>query len=291
MNGLEVFFFTELEERGRIKDFFGWNIDLVDVANVFLTPLRVLWNGRTVKIVRTITGNLEGIHHIASFHPRGKDHACLTDDNLYSSQSDWILTVLAIVCLIPGLLIGVPLKVMAHAWESTRLNYRLICDHFSHSDLHVGSDDEPVSERTEDRAFETTKDEHMPLNKKVDHLIIHGDGEFVLTARGNFIRQINPKKIILVGTALFRGNAPSAWRHPMRAGKDAIERAVDQGREVITGEFLPALVKSGKFEIEEDSPKVYTVESVEKAKAHRPPKQPNGRRYHALYQVTAVSAK
>lgn len=286
MNALEVFLFTNIEERGRIKDFPGLHIDLEDIANVFLAPLRVLWHGRTVRIVRaSFTGNLEDIYHVASFRTEGKKHSCRTLDKMHSSQSDWVLTTLAVFCLIPGLLIGLPLKVISHAWDGTRKNYKHVCNHFSRAPVEIGTK-APVSEDTEDLCFDAAEKELRPLNKKVSELIIHGDGQFVLTARGDLVQRINPKKIILIGTSLFRGETPSAWRHPIRAGRNAFERVVDHGREITTGAFLPALIASGKFEMEGDQPKVYSVKSLKEAQEHTPQKRANGKPFHALYQVT-----
>ncbi len=292
MHAIETFLLTNIVEKGRVKDsflakMFTCGLDLEGLANVCLTPLRVLWHGRTVVVVRkpiTFKRELKEVHHVRSFHPQGKDHVSRTKKSLHSEESNWVLQALCIVVLIPAFLIGGALKMVAHLFEETRENYRFTCEHFLSEDIHIGSASDLVSEMYEDAAFKAEEIAHRRFNKKVKHLIVHGKNLF-LTARGKWISEINPRKIILdEGTSLFRGEPPPWW-HLLEAGQDAIERGVDAGRELIKGEFLPALIDSGKFEIVRGIPRVYTVASIAEAKAHKPPKRPNGKPYHALYLV------
>lgn len=286
MNGLELFVLTRVEERGRFWDWINSPFNLEDIANSLLTPLHVLWHGRTVRIVRsTFKEDLEDIHHVASFHPQGEEHISHTDKNLYSSQYNWIVTALAILCLIPGLFFGFPLKVISQAGEEARTNYKLVCDHFSTVSVDIGNSEIPITEKTEDTLFTLAEKKLKPLNKKVSHILIHGDGKFVLSARGDLMQRLNPKKIILVGTALSRGETPSFFLHPQRAIKESKEKLVDEFREFKTGDFLPAIKATGKFELEGDLPKIYTVKSIAEAKQHTPPKRANGKPYHAMYHV------
>lgn len=289
-HALGTFLLTHVVEEGRIKDsklakLFGCGLDLEGIADLCLTPLRVLWHGRTVVIVRTpVSGKLKEVHHVRSFHPQGKAHISRTLPSLHSEESNWVLQALCIAVFIPALILGGALKMLAHLFKETRENYRFTCDHLRYTDVHVGSPESPVTELGEDLAFENAKEKHRTLNSKVKHLIVHGN-ELVMTARGKWIQELNPRKIILVGTRLFRDEPPAWWKHPIRATRDALERGVDEGRALITQEFLPAIIESGKYEMEGGRPKVYSFDTLEEAQAHIPPKRPDGRRYHALYLV------
>lgn len=288
MNVAELFFLTDVAKAGRVRDLLSLNIDLEDLANVFLSSARVLWHGRTVYIVRTLfTGNLEGVHHVASFHREGQRHLCRTNPDFHSSPTDSILTILSVICLIPGLIIGSILKVISHSFEGVRINYQIVKEHLTMTDIEIGTTEVRVTEATKDDAFNQAEKRYTPYHQKINHLIIHGDGRLVVSARGNFLKKILPKKIILDGASLSREDALDPFARLFQTFKEMPERNADAVREVLTGKLLPVLVESGKYECEEGQPKVYPVESVEEALKHTPPQRPNGKRYRAIYQVVA----
>src|SRR6185437_450344 len=77
---------------------------LVQAADFLLSPGRYLFGGRTVEIIG------DKVHHVASFHPLGNKNRCSTNPNLHSSEMSMLRTALAILCLVPGYIIGIPLK-------------------------------------------------------------------------------------------------------------------------------------------------------------------------------------
>ena len=90
----------------------------------------------------------------------------------------------------------------------------------------------------------------------------------------NFIKNILATIWLIVGSIL--------W---ISLSAMSPQMGLEEIGELIKGEFLPALIDSGKFEIVRGIPRVYTVASIAEAKAHKPPKRPNGKPYHALYLV------
>ncbi len=258
-----------------------------ELGDWFLTPLRVLGHGRTVRMVHSLKETVSQplnvkkpppkIHHVASFHILGKEHVCRTDASLTSQQADWVLTALSIACLIPGLIFGLFFKALSHFSNDVRENFDLIKRHFTPQPLHLGTPEIPVTECGENEAFRKASSRFSKTNNKVDILYVHGNGKLHITAQVDFFKRVNPKKIFLINS---QGKART---------QPSLEKVIDQIQEWISGALLPYLNQCGKFERKGEALKIYSVNSLKTALAHTPPKRPNGKPYHAIYQV-GVSA-
>lgn len=201
MNHFEVFFNTRLTNyQGKAAWIGDWG----------LTPVRYLFNGRDVCII-----NPEEVHHVVSFHTKGKENRSSTSYFMYSEAKNMQKTLLALVCLIPGLVLSI-IKLISYLFTEIREKHQIILDHFSplekgtaekpfkhdfRTNSEIGTKDEPITS-IEQLAKELTKLKFLPSGNLVDALIIHGDGKLkIITDPG--IMAINPLKLILEGVELF----------------------------------------------------------------------------------------
>jgi hypothetical protein len=201
MNNFEVFFNTRLMNYQGITAWIGdWG----------LTPVRYLFNGRDVAILSP-----DEMHHVASFHAKGKENRSSTSYfMMWSEAKSMQKTLLAIVCLIPGLVLSI-FKLISYLFTEIREKHQIILDHFSplkegaaeklvkhdfRTNREIGTKDEPITS-TEQLAKELAHSRHLPSGDLVDALIIHGDGKLkIVTDPG--ILAINPLKLILEGAEL-----------------------------------------------------------------------------------------
>src|ERR1700733_1934683 len=94
MNHCEVHFNThEARHQGIAAWIGGWG----------LAPIRYLFNGRDVAILSP-----DEVHHVASFHAKGKENRSSTNYRMMWSESKSTgRTLLAIGLLIPGLVLSI----------------------------------------------------------------------------------------------------------------------------------------------------------------------------------------
>src|SRR5580658_7637403 len=111
-----VFLNTRVENSGVL----AW------IGDKGLSPFRYLFNGRTIRIIRGEWGNPDiEVHRVASFHKRGWQNSSRTNEYLTSSFTNLTKTILSIVFLIPGMILGAAFKGLAYLFPDVRSNHKL----------------------------------------------------------------------------------------------------------------------------------------------------------------------
>lgn len=95
-----------------------------------LAPARYLFHGRNVQILNQEHA-LQAIDHVASFHAQGTAHHSRTSKTLHSAPRSLLRTATAIIALLPGLLLGLPLKGLTYLSHTVRDNHALLYRHFT----------------------------------------------------------------------------------------------------------------------------------------------------------------
>ncbi len=188
MNGLSVFLNSRVENSGVL----AW------IGDKGLAPFRYLFNGATICVQPRDSDKEIEIHHVASFHRFGINHASNTGNFLRSSSTGMIQTALSIVFLIPGFIIGAAFKGAAYLFSDIRAKHSLVKLHFTPINRTIGSAENPIT--TGPQLIRALRDEALntPKNQRTNALIIHGSEELKITADPGII-QFNPMKLIFVG--------------------------------------------------------------------------------------------
>lgn len=287
MNDAGVFFLTETCEEGRLFSVCSGCTTLEGWGNFFLTPARYLLGGRRVVLVRSFFGGeLMSVNHVASFHSIGEEHASRFNPELRSSFTGFLRTIAAIICFVPGLILGTVFKWLAYLTsENTEKTHRIIKQHFETIDVTVGEEGRLLSEDNERLLLTEASEEYAPYNPRVQNLIIRGDGNVVLEKAANIFLDTNAKKIILIGAQIVNTadaslleRAKLLWKHQHLA-TIGFARIDEQ------------LAATRKFEVRKSAPgtstfiKQHRVATLEEALADEPPLRDNGRPYHRVYVV------
>lgn len=273
--------FLSIHETFFNAEFKGQN-SFCALGNWLLTPYRYLFGGRTVHIIQNSI--VRRFHHVPSFHPLGKRKVCETDPTLHASEMSFLKTVLAIICLIPGLLLGsffkglgyTPYAEAIHAaileglrYPYTNRNTGLLL-YFNNpvwcwksQVLHIevlGTVDKPIANAINLDVAVNTLAEKTPI----DVLIIYGKNLNVKLDPG--LLKLNPMKMILVNTNI--GNQHSYQLDPK-------EKNVEVATNLDT-----CLKASGKW-LERT-----TVKTIEEALMESLPRRPGFcKSYHGIYYV------
>lgn len=254
MNNAGIFFNVCLED-----SYSG----LSDLGNSFLTPVRYLFKGRSVKII--INDNLEPtMHHVRSYH-KTPGHQSKSYP-LHSLPKNFFKTVLAIVTLIPGLLLGTIFKGLSYLQKSTREEHLALKSHFTPQNVVIGTVDDALNLQQIENALR-----QIPLNKKIDALVITGNQVEINTDPG--ISRLNPKKLILIGAKIVH-----------KPGINRLDEAL-----LRKGSWLwkdgRAFQKMQKVEENTFVTQIH-VHTLEEALNHPLPRKPKSlSRYHAVYVV------
>lgn len=96
------------------------------LGNAALIPYRYLFNGRTIRIIKTEKDHK--IHHVLSFHPLGNRNTSLNCPDLSSSKRSMLKTALAIMTLLPGLFVGVLFKTVGYLFTDVQKMDHLVRD-------------------------------------------------------------------------------------------------------------------------------------------------------------------
>lgn len=124
MNNLSIFFNTKIENAGF----------LASVGDTCFAPFRYLCQGNTVRIFHNDIESEIIVHHVRSFHIKGAAKTSRTATNpqsLHASTTNVFKTIISVVLILPGLILGTPFKVLAYAFQSTRKSHRLTKEHFT----------------------------------------------------------------------------------------------------------------------------------------------------------------
>jgi len=200
MNDVCIFINTSITEQGR-------DLGLcAEIANRALTPFHYLF--KASKVLIDSTRDEVTVHHVAAFHRSGVLHSSPTEAYLYSSDTSMLRTIASIVLLPLGLFIGILSKLFSYADAHNRENHRLVKEHFTPVDRHIGSVDRPITTIDELRKELFNERLHYPKNPPTNALIIHGDGDLTINEDpGNYILPFKPMKLILEGTHLVHERA------------------------------------------------------------------------------------
>ncbi|HAZ15190.1 MAG TPA: hypothetical protein DCY54_00870, partial [Parachlamydiales bacterium] len=282
MNDLQIFFLCKAETAGGLKNLFSWRWSLEKTGNLFLTPLRALWHGREVRMNYTLLNQLEGIHHVASFHKEGELHCSHTLPALHSSHSHPIRTALFILGLLPCLVLGTLFKTLAYAVsETTVKHHKMVKRHFTPIDLSVGSLESPIGHLTAWVRFQEALNSYSPIHPKVRHLFVFGDSKLELTAAHPLFLKTRPKKMVLVNTKIRACSESCVLNLPL----------IKNLRDWLFNDLDRELAKTGLFERREQRKENQTfvvqhpAASIPEALTNRPPLRKNHKPYHRIYSM------
>lgn len=237
-----------------------------------LTPFRYLFNGKTIRIQPRASDQQIEIHHVASFHSKGNDNCSLTDWKLKSSSTGMIKTVISIVFLIPGLIVGAPFKALAYLFSDVRGKHRLTNEHFTPVNREIGSISNPITTRDQ---LENALDAELqsdPKNHLTDALIIHGDGNLTINEDPGILK-FNPMKLILEGCKIV--HEPSA-----------IGRLDDKMFGTGKWQISPVRTITGS-DADKSGAKAHRVNSIDDALKAAAPRRSwaSCKRYHMIFNV------
>lgn len=191
MNSLCVFLNTRVESSGAL----AW------IGDKGLAPFRYLFNGKTIRIRPHNNDEEIEIHHVASFHRRGKENHSRTNWRLTSSSTGMIKTALSVVFLIPGVILGAAFKGLAYLFSDVREKHRLTKEHLTPINREIGTAACPIKTRTELEDALKAERASDPKNRPTNALIIHGDGALTINGEPGIL-QFNPMKLILEGAKI-----------------------------------------------------------------------------------------
>jgi hypothetical protein len=195
VHAVSVFFNTTVEGSGTLS----W------IGDTALTPVRYLFRGKSVWIEPDVTDESKiYVDHVASFHKTGSRHSSKTEEELCSSSTGMFKTLIAIVCLIPGLIIGLAFKMSAYLFfDDIRKNHDFVKQHFTPIHRMIGTAEEPISSvvnlKNALQGACTSNTIHCPTS------VLHIHCNATLTVDQNYydvaeaILKLNPKKLILEG--------------------------------------------------------------------------------------------
>lgn len=191
MCDVSLFFNAEIQGNGC----FAW------VGDLGLTPVRYLFNGRTISI-ETNAKHQEEVYHIESFHEDGRWRMY---GGMSSGETGYIRTLLAIAFLVPGLILAV-FKAISYAFEDVRERHALAKEHFTPVVRHIGSKENPITNDDELRT-QLKAEWDKPLHQPTDAIVIHGNGKLEINAEPGIL-QFNPMKLILAGAKIVHKPSP-----------------------------------------------------------------------------------
>ena len=260
MNCVNLFLKTEIEGTGLLS----W------VGNCGLAPYRYLFNGKTVR-VEADKDNQVHVHHVASFHPRGKYHRSKTEWDLKSEETSFYKLVLAIVFLIPGLILSV-CKALSYLFDDVQEKNAFTQQHFTPINRIIGTKEAPIT--TEEQLKDALLDEKLkPLNQRTNAIIIYGDGNLKINAEPGIL-QFNPAKIILVGAKVIHASC----------GRERLDDAM-----ILSGKWKDTEMVSVVTNPEQSGTAAHTADSVDAALNEPNPSRGcfTGKTFHVLYQLKA----
>lgn len=262
MSHLCVFLNTKIENSGIL----AWT------GNTSLASFRYLFNGRTVQIFQNDPQKDPEIHHVDSFHKRGRSNMSKTNMWLESKSTGLVKTILAIIFIVPGLIIGSAFKALSYLFADVRKNHRYTIEHFTPINRHIGSIYKPITteEELRDAVYEEFKND--PKNRPTTALIIHGDGNLKINKESGILR-FNPMKIILEGAEMV--HEPSVLPR-LDDSLSPIKWKVNVIREI-----------SSKADVNKPAAKVNVISSIEDALKDVAPRRGwfTSKRWHMLYTV------
>lgn len=205
MNSINCFLNTEIRNSGI----------LAAVGDFCLRPLRYFRHGKTVWL-RNIGPAIVNIQHVTSYHKdSGHRSRLLTyQDNqthqfssqYTSRQKHWLITVGAIVTLVPGFFLGVLLKGLAYySSSSMRERHEIVTRYFNPTNKEIGKYNQLNQAQLD---WELEHLIRVP-NNKIDAFIIHGENSLTIEQTDDRIQALNPQKIILVGPKGISKHDPS----------------------------------------------------------------------------------
>jgi hypothetical protein len=192
---VKAFFTTEVQDTGR----------LARIGNFGLAPVRNLLGGNTVILEKT------EVHHVASFHNKGKGYKSKTNDKLHSSNTGLGKTILSIVLIVPGLFLAL-VKIPSYLFGDVREAHDLTIKHFTPIDIVIGKEEDTIDSLSELKQKLENK-WNNPLHQPAGTLTIYGDN-LKITEAAKILRfnpqksdlNSTPMKVILIGAEIVYGN-------------------------------------------------------------------------------------
>ncbi len=177
------------------------------LGDLCLAPFRYFFKGQTVWTHND--GKTTHVFHVRSYRDtkahqfflRGCWNIDINENVLSRYRSEkkhWLATVGAIVLFVPGLFLGILLKVIAYATVPKMIkNHQLAIHHLTRINIKIGSE----KNRLDQSQIDLELDERIrdPIHPKVNALIIYGEDDVEINQIDARIQDLNPKKIILIG--------------------------------------------------------------------------------------------
>lgn len=191
MIDVSIFLNTRVENSGAL----AW------IGDKGLAPYRYLFNGKTMQVQPRDSDKVIEVHHVEAFHVDGDWNYSKTNPFLRSESTGMIKTILSIVLLIPGIIVGIVFKALAYLSSAIREKHSLVKEHFTPINRTIGSVANPIKTRHELSEALAAERKSDPKNRRTDALIIHGDGNLTINEEPG-IMAFNPMKLILDGVKI-----------------------------------------------------------------------------------------
>jgi hypothetical protein len=191
MSDVCIFLNTRVENSGTL----AW------IGDKGLAPYRYLFNGKTMQVQPRDSDKVIEIHHVEAFHEDGDWNYSKSNGLLRSESTGMIKTILSIVLLVPGIIVGIVFKVLAYLSSDIREKHSLVKEHFTPINRVIGSVANPIKTRHELHEAIAAERKSDPKNHRTDAMIIHGDGNLTINEDPGILA-FNPMKLILDGVKI-----------------------------------------------------------------------------------------
>jgi|HubBroStandDraft_4_1064222.scaffolds.fasta_scaffold165180_1 hypothetical protein len=268
MKDLAVFLNTRVEDSGAL----AW------IGDKGLAPVRYLCNGKTILVEfrgSDDSDNKIEIHHVTSFHKQGAQNRAKTYHDLQSSSTGMIKTVLSVVFLIPGLMVGAVFKGLAYLSSDVREKHSLAKEHLTPINREIGTRSQPMRNEQELKEALSAAYESDLKHRPTDALIIHGNGTFAIHDHPEVLKNIlkfNSRKLILENTSL--KNHPELLVGALRIRSTLISSSISSQWNRRSGEAIEEMLHdSSRWNLG-------SAKSIEEAVHNTPSDQ----HYHLVFQ-------
>lgn len=266
MSHLSVFLNTEVKNKN--------TFDLGSAfGDVFLSPVRYFFNGRVV------TNFNNQIGHEKAY--KGKWYNF--NLNFFDSSKGFLKTLLMVWFFAPGLITGMIMKSFAYLSKDIRENHDLAKKHFTPIDITIGSEEERLDENGIKMELEMWRKKD-PLHRKVNNLIIYGNGNVQFNTDPGFV-SMNPKKVVMVGAKII--HAPAMHR---------LDDELSDKKKWLVGGIVRECIDHLETQIANKVTFIthitqLKVSSVKEALDHKTPRRSflSSKRYRAVYLVQPTS--
>ncbi|NGX33834.1 MAG: hypothetical protein K1060chlam1_00175 [Candidatus Anoxychlamydiales bacterium] len=257
MSHLSLFFNTKIQDNS------SNGLNLSNMGNSYLSPVRYFFHGREIRVFD------KRIVHNKAYEGKWWGFYC----NFFDSSKGFLKTLIMVYFFVPGLIIGTIAKSFTYLSKKTRIGHNLAKKHFTPIDvMAIGSEDNRLDE--DGIIAELAKVKKDPLNRKVNNLVIYGNGNVQFNTDPGFVL-MDPKKVVMVGARIIRDPCHSIRLDDKLSGKkrwlEKRFRGISNIKQVVASTFAAQL----------------RVSSVKEALNHRTPRRSflSSKRFHAVYLV------